>query len=523
MKNFAIYLRKSRADAELERQGQGETLARHRKALLELAKNRGYNIVKIYEEIVSGETIVSRPQMQALMSDVEQGLYAGVLVMEIERLARGDTIDQGLVAQTFKCSGTLIITPSKTYDPNNDFDEEFFEFGLFMSRREYKTINRRLQRGREASAREGKWLFPVAPYGYKRKPLTDQKGATLEPIEEQAAIVRLIFDLYVNGIDGRRLGCQAIAHRLNDIGIPPARRDYWVKETISDILLNPVYAGKIRYGYRRTKKIVVNGQKKITRPLTSPDDCIIAEGLHPAIVPPDLFAKVQEYAEERPVMPVGYRKEIQNPLAGLIICKLCGRKMTLRRATTPNKPDYIVCHARACPNVSAPFPIVESRVIDGLRDWLSGYEVKIAAAQPNNAHENALKAAISAHKKELETLTKQLDRAYDLLEQGIYTIDTFTERSRTLSERAEAVKADISRLTQEADRITRQKQLETDTVPHVRSILQAYEEAPTAADKNRLLREILEKVTYYKARSGSFRGVSADDFEIELFPKLPKK
>lgn len=59
--------------------------------------------------------------------------------MEIERLARGDTIDQGIVAQTFKYSGTRIITPARDYDPSSEADEEYFEFGLFMSRREYQT------------------------------------------------------------------------------------------------------------------------------------------------------------------------------------------------------------------------------------------------------------------------------------------------------------------------------------------------------------------------------------------------
>lgn len=75
MEKYAIYLRKSRIDVEAEKAGEGETLARHRKALLSLAEKRGYYVEKIYEEVVSGETIVSRPQMQALMSDVEKGLY----------------------------------------------------------------------------------------------------------------------------------------------------------------------------------------------------------------------------------------------------------------------------------------------------------------------------------------------------------------------------------------------------------------------------------------------------------------
>ena len=156
MEQYCIYLRKSRADAEAEARGDGETLARHEKMLLAVAKRDRYHISKIYREIVSGETIAARPQMQQLLQDVEQGLYAGVLVMEVERLARGDTIDQGIMAQTFRYSDTKIITPMKVYDPNNEFDEEYFEFGLFMSRREYKTINRRLQRGRAASAKEGK-------------------------------------------------------------------------------------------------------------------------------------------------------------------------------------------------------------------------------------------------------------------------------------------------------------------------------------------------------------------------------
>jgi len=148
--SYCIYLRKSRADAEAEARGEGETLKRHEESLLALAKKTSLPITKIYKEIVSGETISARPQMQELLRDVESGVWEGVLVMEIERLARGNTLDQGIVAQAFRISGTKIITPLKTYDPDNEFDEEYFEFGLFMSRREYKTINRRIQRGREA-------------------------------------------------------------------------------------------------------------------------------------------------------------------------------------------------------------------------------------------------------------------------------------------------------------------------------------------------------------------------------------
>ena len=136
---YCMYLRKSRKDIEAERSGV-DTLARHEQILTSYAEQNNIKIGKIYREVVSGDTIAARPEMQQLLQDAENGMWQGVLVVEVERLARGDTIDQGIIAQVFKFSETLIITPLKTYDPNNEYDEEFFEYGLFQSRREYKAI-----------------------------------------------------------------------------------------------------------------------------------------------------------------------------------------------------------------------------------------------------------------------------------------------------------------------------------------------------------------------------------------------
>ncbi|MCQ2406889.1 MAG: recombinase family protein, partial [Oscillospiraceae bacterium] len=235
---YCLYVRKSRADVEAEAHGEGETLSRHITALLELAKRRKLDVTQIYREIVSGETIAARPVMQQLLSEVEQGAWDGVLVMEVERLARGDTIDQGIVAQTFKYSDTKIITPLKEYNPNDEFDEEYFEFGLFMSRREYKTINRRLQRGRLASVKEGKYVASRAPYGYERIRIEHDKGFTLRPVEAEVDIVRFIFQLYTTGEkqeDGsyHKLGMGAIAKRLNSMRIPaPNEAEHWQDGTI---------------------------------------------------------------------------------------------------------------------------------------------------------------------------------------------------------------------------------------------------------------------------------------------------
>ena len=76
MDKYAIYLRKSRADLEAEKLGEGETLARHKKILTELAARRGLYVEKIYQEIISGaETIKDRPEIQKLINDALSKIY----------------------------------------------------------------------------------------------------------------------------------------------------------------------------------------------------------------------------------------------------------------------------------------------------------------------------------------------------------------------------------------------------------------------------------------------------------------
>ncbi len=526
---YCIYLRKSRKDYEAEEHGEGETLSRHRKILLELAKKLSLNVIQIYEEIVSGETIASRPEMQKLLSEVEQGAWAGVLVMEVERLARGDTIDQGIVAQAFKQSGTKIITPVKTYDPNNEFDEEYFEFGLFMSRREYKTINRRLQRGREAAAKEGKYIASIAPYGYEKIKAPDGKGYTLKIVPEQAEVIKLIFSLYVNGMANKqgvvqRMGLQQIVRYLNEIGIPPIRYDYWQKSTVRDIIINPVYAGKVRWGWRKVKKKTIGGEIIRERPRNFGEDCIVAKGLHEAIISEEMFDRAQKYLSEFPPAPVGRRKEVRNPLAGLIICGKCGRSMVFRRGVPQrNKLDYIVCHARACDNVSSPFKLVEERILATLKNWVEDYKISIKnQTEFNQVKNNGLKKMMEKINKEIETLKKQLNSTYDLLEQGVYTSEQFLERSRILTERIEENQNKCKELNEELKIVIAQGESRQNFIPKVIHLLDVYDSLPTAAQKNQMLKEVLEKAVYLKEKSGAFRGVSADDFSLTVYPRLPK-
>ena len=66
---YCLYLRKSRADRDAEAHGGGETLTRHEQTLKALANKMEIEISAIYKEIVSGETISSRPEMMKLLQE----------------------------------------------------------------------------------------------------------------------------------------------------------------------------------------------------------------------------------------------------------------------------------------------------------------------------------------------------------------------------------------------------------------------------------------------------------------------
>ena len=521
---YLIYLRKSRADLDAEARGEGETLARHEKTLLDLARKMKLTVTGIYKEIVSGETIAARPKMQQLISEVEEGLWEGVLVMEVERLARGDTKDQGIVAEAFKMGNAKIITPIKTYDPSNEFDEEYFEFGLFMSRREYKTINRRIQRGRIASVKEGKYIASAPPYGYKRIRIPHDRGYTLEIVPDEAQVVQLIYELYTKGEpqdngEYQRLGMFRIAKRLDSMHIKPRVSSAWSVSTIKDILTNPTYTGKIRWQWRKVEKRIVNGELVIHRPKDY-DNCMKIDALHKPIISEETFNLAQVILKGRGNAPVVSNKLLKNPLAGLVYCEKCGALMT--RAASNTKMNYPVlkCPNRSCNNVSAPIFLIEQQVIVSLKQWIRDYTLPF---KPNEEYStlDVRKAAIANVEARIDTLKRQLLRTYDLLEQGIYTTDIFTARNKSLSHQILEAQNSLNDLRQQYEMEALREQSRREFLPAVQHIVEVYDQLEDAGAKNKLLKNVIERISYLKEERNKKGDLNNINFELTLYPKVP--
>ncbi len=511
MEQYVKYLRKSRFDRDYAELSVEDTLKRHESILDKVAEDRGYYIAKTYYEVVSGESIAARPEIQKLLEEVSAGLYAGVLVVDLERLARGNGADQAYISQVFQYSSTKIITPSKTYDPCNEFDEEYFEFGLFMSRREYKTINRRLIRGRESSASEGKYINSIAPYGYRRVKLPNEKGYTLEPHPDEAEHIKKIFEMFLN-----HAGTKVIANYLNDNGVPTRHGDLWTYSTITNIITNPVYMGKIRRGWRQQIKTIENGEvKKKVRSKKNIEDYRVYEGLHEGLVTEEEFMLAQQIRKEKqPSAKVKDAFILQNAFVGLLFCANCGKRIgrTTCSKSRDSRPRLRCVNSRNCHNVSADFDVVEKEIISALRTWLQGYRVKIDTVGYTKDIE-ALKKKNKKYADEMLKLNAQLDNAYNLVEQGVYTLEIFRGRQEKLNAAVLELKDKISENEIAIAQMSESDAAKANLIPQTETLLASYDEMSNE-ERNSLLKEILKKIEYKKEANGQI--------EIDLYPRLPK-
>lgn len=520
---YCIYLRKSRSDyvqngnVDIEK-----TLESHERTLLALAKSLNYPIGAIYKEVVSGETIASRPVMQQLLSEVEQGAWDGVFVHEVERLARGDTVDQGIVAQTFKYSNTKIITPTKTYDPENEFDEEYFEFGLFMSRREYKIINRRQNAGRLAAVKAGKFPANRAPFGWERVKLQGEKGWTLRRNEDQAPYLAAMVDWYMN----EKLGTRQIANRLDELHVPTHYSGkYWTNTAVTAILKSPVHAGKNFWGRCPQKKVVKDGRIVTTRLRNQKVEYYDGLWTDERYFDFDYHLKILEEFNSRSSFPINCDKSLKNPLSRVVVCGKCGKPMARKPAKDDGSTEKLYCKNPHCDNISGELSLIEERLIEALEDWLKDYKIQITQPEQESIPAvDVYATSINNLQSEVTTLQKQLDNMYDLLEQGIYTPEIFVTRSTTVTQKITDAQKSIDDLKQSQEALASRQKAIIEFVPRVESIIDYYKQTDDIETKNALLLEVLDKVTYVKEKRGynCSREELKNMFDLVIFPKLPK-
>ena len=516
-----MYLRKSRSDDPY--MTVEEVLARHERQLQDYALSSFGSTIpeeRIFREVVSGETIADRPVMQSVMKYLESGQIKGVLVIEPQRLSRGDLEDCGRIINAFRYTNTLVLTPPKTYDLSDEYDRKFFEMELTRGNDYLEYTKKILNRGRLASVKQGNYIGSVAPYGYRKIKTGSGKDTahTLEIVPEQADAVRMMAQLYLAGN-----GFTRIAAHLDSLGIKPLKSDHWSPAAISDILSNPVYIGMIRWNHFKTIKTMQNGQIVKSRPTNHGTDYILVPGKHPAILDQETFYAIAERRGKSPKVKRDH--ELRNPFAGLVYCGTagCGRSMALKqftnyRSKVPRRSESMICpNQRICHTKSVQYSAFVKRVKEILSKTVDDFEIKLQNDEGNivRIHENIIR---NLEQDLLKLKDKDL-RQKDAYEDGIYTKEEYASRNAKLQEQICEVQLSIQRakntMPPEVDYQER--------VSRFSDCLSKFEDTDiSASEMNLLLKSCIEKIIYHNS-SESKPGIGrfvANPFELDIYLRL---
>lgn len=513
-----MYLRKSRADDPLLT--VSEVLLRHESKLDEWSERNLPALVppeNRYKEVVSGESISERGEFQKILKLVESPTIKAVLVVDVSRLGRPDTAEIGLISKIFRYTNICVITPERTFNVADDFEREMFEAELKRGNYYLEASKKQLSRGRDISASSGNYICSKAPYGYDKITIIENKRKcpTLAINEEQANIIRMIFNAYVN----ENVGTQTIANRLNDMGVKPPQAERWSADTIRGILENPVYTGTIRWKQRKAAIVLDNGEFRKTRKKTPEGEMIMSEGKHEAIISEELFDEAQ--AKRGRSHRTCANKDLRNPLASLLYCE-CGRSMSYRHSTRSGqyREPRLVCNGQKyCGNGSCSIDEMIAFVIDLLKEKIAEFE---AAAQNGNADAHAF------HEKQVKSLEKKLaemaSKELALWEAQLdpdhrmpkHVHQSLTDKLQKEREDTEAALANTRKLLSEPidneiKLVTLQKALEA-----------LLDDEVSVSEKNRFLKTCIRRINYRREPSqrilgkGSGRGYISAPIELDV-------
>lgn len=505
-----LYLRKSRTDDPIL--SVEEVLAKHEQMLDEWVERNLPGLGRVpeenrYREVVSGETLDSRPKVQEVLRRIESPRIKAVLIVEPQRLSRGDLEDIGRLVKLLRYSNTLVLTLQYSYDLRDERDRDAFERELKRGNEFLEYTKRIMYNGRLLSVENGNFIGNTAPYGYRKIQIKEgkKKTFTLEPVPEEAAVVHQIFEMYRDGYSSH-----GVARALNEQGLRTQKGAEWSAESLHKMRTNEHYLGKIVWNRRKTVKTIEDGELISSHPINR--DYLVFPGKHPPIIEQELWDAVQEIRARTP--PVEKRKMV-NSLAGILFCE-CGGTMNFRPNYRNGKKqceDRLLCSRQPkCHNASCLFPEMIDAVVGILTKAIQDFDTKI---------QDSTSDRVEQHRQ----LVARLERQYEELEKReIAQWDKYTQEGMPklvfdqLNAKVLAEKENVERALSKA-RNTLPEPIDYERKKQTfHEALEALQDPSVSIrKKNILLKQCIERIVYTRKRkAGNRRWGNPEPMTLEV-------
>lgn len=347
-----------------EKEEQLDSLAHQKEFFLEYARKNGHELFHLYaDEGISGTSLKKRTEFQRLMNDAQKGLFELVVVKDISRVAR-NTVDFLQSIRKLKTMGVNMIFITANMTSLGDSEFILTIFGA-MAQEESSSLSKRVKWGKKINAKKGR--VPQRIYGYDRI-----DNYTLQINQEEAGVVKRIFDLYLKG----GLGCRGISLALNADGAKTKFGCEWDPRGVRRILQNPIYCGHYVNNKYEIEDYLTGRQVRLPE----------REHFHHdrpewAIIPEEDFRRAQLQMEDRRKRYqthegpfTGTRYSTRHVFSTLIRCEHCGRAFTRKTYTYVKTRVYWLCStnsqftAKQCGNL---VKLEEEELLAHIRDYFS--------------------------------------------------------------------------------------------------------------------------------------------------------
>lgn len=332
----AIYCRLSKDD---DLDGESASIQNQRDLLQRHCDEQGWRVTGVYQDDGYTGLNMERPDLKRMLAAIERGSFDIVLTKDLSRLGRNYLQTGQLIEDFFPKNRVRYIALNDAVD--TDVENDITPFKNILNEMYSRDVSKKVHSAYLTKAKSGKFTGCLAPFGYKKDP---EDKNTLIIDEDTAPIVRKIFEYARNGhganyirrkLEEEEIPCPAWWNRQKGLRNhvtkferedPERGRFIWDFTTIKEMLQNPVYVGTIasqKMVYRFKTGWIADKKR---------DDWIAVEGMHEALIDPDVFALVQEKMTERKRPDAWGNYSI---FAGLVKCGQCGSTMNISFAFVP--------------------------------------------------------------------------------------------------------------------------------------------------------------------------------------------
>lgn len=494
---------------------------------------------------LSGTQILNREDFKLLVADVSLEKVGAIFALEVSRLSRSSS-DWSRLFELCSITGTLIIDEDGCYDPCEFNDQLILGMKGIMSQAELHFIRGRLLGGKINKAKKGELRFPL-PVGFC---YDDEGKIILDPDAEVRSVIRLFFETFKKTGSAygvvREFGKQNFKFPKRAYGGVWKGKLIWGHLTYSrvlGILKNPVYAGTYVYGRYKYKKSVLPDGSILTKMIQVP----IESWLVKIINHHEGYISWNAYLHNKTILKQNQTNGVETMLSsaareglallqGILICSICGRRITIRYQGNGGIYPVYECNGRKKSGITGNScmrfrcDIVDNTITNRIFEILKKDQIKIAikAVEELEKRNNTIDKQWSMRIERAEYEAMLAQRRYEEVDPANRLVAT------TLEKRWNDTLVNLEQIKQQYNEYRIKHNIEISPEKKEKMLLLARDipllwkaSSTQAKDRKRIIRLLIKDITVEKDSEHRrlilhirWQGGAHEDISCKLPPKM---